>query len=290
MELYQLKAFCMIAETGNLTRASKRLYTTQPAVSMQLAKLEEEWGVRLFERSHQGMKLTPEGEELFAKAQDLLGQSREVEDLAKQLSGEARGLLRIAVVNGGAGLRIPEILEDLNQVQTSILPSVGYGYSLSIREGVLSGELDVGIIEDAVEDALLECVPITSTPLGIAVPARWRNELQDSSDWKVLEKYPWVFNSDTCAYARIMDRLMQKHELKLQRKFLMDMGDASLDFVNRGMALSLIDRRMVTEEGNSFLWPHYEQDVPVSLIYLKSKKNNTAIKQFCQSATRTFGV
>ena len=62
MELYQLRTFLAIADEANLTRAAERVHTSAPAVSAQLKALEEELGVRLFERTPKGMVLTPAGE------------------------------------------------------------------------------------------------------------------------------------------------------------------------------------------------------------------------------------
>ena len=61
MELYHLRTFVTVAEEGHLTRASERLFTSQPAVSAHIKALEEELGVTLFDRTPRGMQLTPAG-------------------------------------------------------------------------------------------------------------------------------------------------------------------------------------------------------------------------------------
>ena len=75
MEIYQLKTFVAVAAEGNLTRAADRVFTSPPAVSAQLKALEDELGVRLFDRNSRGMSLTSAGEQLLHEAQrDLLGE------------------------------------------------------------------------------------------------------------------------------------------------------------------------------------------------------------------------
>ena len=72
MDLRILRYFLAVAEEGNITRASERLHVSQPALSTQLAALEEELGQRLFERSARGISLTEKGIALKRRADDLV--------------------------------------------------------------------------------------------------------------------------------------------------------------------------------------------------------------------------
>ena len=66
MELYQLRSFRAVARIRNLARAAKELKISQSALSTQVRALEEELGLRLFERSARGMRLTDEGRVILA--------------------------------------------------------------------------------------------------------------------------------------------------------------------------------------------------------------------------------
>jgi DNA-binding transcriptional LysR family regulator len=77
MELRHLRYFVTVAEELNVSRASARLRISQPAVSRQLRDLEEELGVKLFERDKSKLKLTNAGEAFLAHARDLLRRSNE---------------------------------------------------------------------------------------------------------------------------------------------------------------------------------------------------------------------
>lgn len=67
MELRQLEYFCRIADTGSIHEAARRLNLSQPPLSYQLRQLEEELGVRLFERGSRGVALTEAGKLLYAR-------------------------------------------------------------------------------------------------------------------------------------------------------------------------------------------------------------------------------
>jgi DNA-binding transcriptional LysR family regulator len=78
MELDQLKAFIIVAEEKNITKASERLFITQPALSTKLKLLEDELQVELFNRTPKGMELTETGEILTIEAKKIV-------DAAEQL-------------------------------------------------------------------------------------------------------------------------------------------------------------------------------------------------------------
>ena len=72
MDLYQLRTLAAVAELGSLTQASRRLHLSQPAASAQIKALENELGIALFERKHNGLTLTRSGAALLPEVLKLL--------------------------------------------------------------------------------------------------------------------------------------------------------------------------------------------------------------------------
>ena len=72
MEIHQLRYFAKVAEIGNFTRAAEACFVSQPSLSQQIAKLEEELGQPLFERLGRGVRLTEAGQKLLGRASQIL--------------------------------------------------------------------------------------------------------------------------------------------------------------------------------------------------------------------------
>src|SRR3954451_17118823 len=89
MELRHLRYFVAVAEELHFRRAAERLYVAQPAVSEQVRKLEDELGVRLFDRTHRRVSLTPAGAALLEEARGVLHQA-EIAGMAARNAAEAR--------------------------------------------------------------------------------------------------------------------------------------------------------------------------------------------------------
>src|SRR5687768_6022630 len=99
MELYQLRTFLTVAEEGNLTRAAEKLFTSQPAVSAQVKALEDELGMRLFERKSKGMQLTQAGKALCEQARRVVNAARDFKHSADGLRGAVSGELVVGLNN-----------------------------------------------------------------------------------------------------------------------------------------------------------------------------------------------
>lgn len=87
MEIKQLEYFVAAVEYGSLNRAAEKLYTTQPNVSRVLNSLEKELHVTLLERSNKGIKMTPQGEELYGHAMSILKHSNVIRSMSERTNG-----------------------------------------------------------------------------------------------------------------------------------------------------------------------------------------------------------
>jgi DNA-binding transcriptional LysR family regulator len=103
VELRQLRYLVVIAEEGNLGRAARRLYVSQPALSYALKELETEFGVKLFDRHAGGVRATAAGRDVVAEARRAVRQADRVLEAAERHLRAAAGQLRVGFEASGAG-------------------------------------------------------------------------------------------------------------------------------------------------------------------------------------------
>jgi DNA-binding transcriptional LysR family regulator len=96
MDLREVRTFVMVADLGTVSKAAQQLHLTQPALSRQIAGLEEELGLRLFDRVGRRLLLTSEGAELLKHCRGLLGHSRALREQAEGLKRGDAGMLRVS--------------------------------------------------------------------------------------------------------------------------------------------------------------------------------------------------
>lgn len=98
MTLVQLEYILSIAETGSFSEAARRNFVTQPTLSMQVKKLEEEIGSVLFDRNAQPIRLTPTGEEFVSRARRVIQEFKMLGQFAKEEKGEIKGELNLGII------------------------------------------------------------------------------------------------------------------------------------------------------------------------------------------------
>jgi DNA-binding transcriptional LysR family regulator len=149
MELYQLNIFLQVAEEGNLSRASRRLHLTQPAISRQLQSLEESLGTQLLERGARGVRLTQPGELLRGYAGRILGLARECRNSIEETEEGRAGHLRLGASITAATYILPRILKSFRRSHPGIGLTVFTGTSTQARQMVLDGEVDAGVVMES---------------------------------------------------------------------------------------------------------------------------------------------
>src|SRR5512137_460542 len=113
MELRQLRYFVAVAEEGNISRAAKKIFLTQPALSRQIRALEEEIGHCLLERQAHSIRLTPVGEALLREAHDLL---QHAEQMVERVRSAGRGVrLRVGYAPSLAAGMLSAAVESFTQ-------------------------------------------------------------------------------------------------------------------------------------------------------------------------------
>jgi DNA-binding transcriptional LysR family regulator len=161
MELRHLRYFVAVAEELHFRRAAERLHVAQPAVSEQVRKLEDELGVRLFDRTPRSVALTDAGAALLTEAYRVLRQADVARMAARSASDRRGSVLRIGYVPTALPASIPRTLRRLVATMPNLQTTMEPGSGFELVDAVRAGELDVAVVSlPAPTDG------VRATPLG----------------------------------------------------------------------------------------------------------------------------
>lgn len=155
-----LRSFVTIAETGSYTRAAERLYRTQPALSLQIKRLEEQLGTRLFQRNGRQTTVTEAGEVLLTYAQRILSLNEEA--FARLSIVETEGAVRVGVLEEVALGPLVELLTKFGRLCTKIHIELQVATSLDLAEGIRENRLCLAVANRAYTDSAV--VPLWQEP------------------------------------------------------------------------------------------------------------------------------
>ncbi|HUL58603.1 MAG TPA: LysR family transcriptional regulator [Anaeromyxobacteraceae bacterium] len=188
MELNQLECFIAVLEEGGFKRASSRLGITQPALSYQIKRLEEELGVQVFHRGPGGISPTEAGRVLLDHAHQVIATVREAHQAVRELSDGVTGEIRIGTMKCAGTYFLPQVLWDIRAKHPSVRPEIVYRTADELLDSLLSKHLDVVVVADPPPDDRLdyqmlfrEAISIVSPP-GHPFYSRKRLDLVDLKD------------------------------------------------------------------------------------------------------------
>jgi DNA-binding transcriptional LysR family regulator len=156
VELRQLQCFIAVVEEGGFKRATARLGITQPALSYQIRRLEEELGVMVFHRGPGGISPTEAGRTLLQHAHQVIAAVTEAHQAVRELSGGVTGELRIGTIKCVGIYFLPQVLWEIRAKHPMVRPKLLYRDSDEILESLLAKQLDVALVVDPPPDKRLE--------------------------------------------------------------------------------------------------------------------------------------
>ncbi|WP_028313000.1 LysR family transcriptional regulator [Derxia gummosa] len=271
MDLNQLRTFVTVASLGNLTRASERLFLSQPAVSAQLKQLESELGVGLFTRSARGMQLTVAGEQLRAEAEAALDAAERLKARASRLrADEVAGELRLGTVSEPAILRLTDTLGRLVERHPGLVLKLAQRVSGEALEQLADGRLDAAWVMGEVDDARLASLTLGRLDLVVTAPAAWAARL-DGADWDAVSALPWISLVPHCSLTATAARVFADRRSQLRPAPVQPDNEVSLrNLVAAGHGLALLRADLASAgvaDGTLAIWPGLRESIALRFAY-----------------------
>ena len=213
MEMHQLRYFVALADTGNFTRAAKRCFVSQPSLSQQIHKLEEELGQPLFDRLGRRAELTPAGRAFVARARRILF---DVEDAARAVREQSGGgRVRIGLVPSVAPYLLPELLPRLAEQVPEAELEVSEDFRTYLVEQIVRGNLDAAVLSLPPDNRALEIELLIAEPLLVAVPRGHSFAGKPDLSLRDLAGQPFIMLGDSSSLALQTRRFFGDHDLGL---------------------------------------------------------------------------
>lgn len=162
LDLRQLRYFVAIVDAGSVSRAAQVLHIAQPALSQQLAQLEEATGTRLLQRSVRGVVPTQAGSAVYRHAQTLLKLAAETAEVARSASAGAAGRVRIGMPSSIAMILAAPLLSTCRKRHPGIMVELYESPSTYLAAQLFDERVDLSVLVDRVPSASLAVAPLVA--------------------------------------------------------------------------------------------------------------------------------
>ena len=170
MTLTQLQYTIAVAEEGNFTQAAEKCFVTQPTLSMQVQKLEDELGIKLFNRNTKPITLTTIGEKIIDQAKMILKEANRMEDIVSTEKGFVGGNFRLGIIPTVMPTLLPMFLNTFIKKFPKVNLKIEELNTAAIIEELKNGKLDAGIAATPLDDVKIIEKPLYYEPFVGYIP------------------------------------------------------------------------------------------------------------------------
>jgi LysR family transcriptional regulator, hydrogen peroxide-inducible genes activator len=253
METHQLRYFLAVAQTGRFTQAAKQCNVSQPSLSIQIAKLENELGGLLFDRTRKGGKLTARGEIFLPRAKTILEEMESAREDAKAISGLFMGKVSLGCMPTTGAHLLPPILTAFRKAHPKVQIHLKEESSPGLAHNLEQGEVELALVDDAGLRPALERQVLLTEGLFLAFPVRHPLAKQKGLSLRQVAEEPFILMKPGHGFRQITLELFHKAGQEPKVVFESDGIETVQALVAAGLGISLVPRMVANFPGVAYV-------------------------------------
>ena len=231
ISIQQMQYIVVLSEEQQFQRASERCFVTQPTLSMQIKKAEEQLGYLVFDRDSNPLSLTPAGNSLLPILREILSETEKIKYLSDQLKGKVKEEIRLGIIPTVASYLIPQLFGEWQSSFDQLKLTIHELKTVDVLEAMERKELDMGIIAGPHMDARLRTIPLYQEEIYIYAPNVKEASIEMSN---LQEMHPWLLNQGNCL------RTQMVHFCQLKKTI--DENEWNYEGGNLPLIIEMVDR------------------------------------------------
>lgn len=286
----QLEYVMAVYKYGHFAKAAEACFVTQPTLSMQIQKLEEDLGVKIFDRSKKPILLTEVGKKLIEQIQSVLFEVKKIENIVKsEETGKLEGELVVGIIPTIAPYLLPILLPAIEKKFTGINLKILELQTDQILAALENDEIDVGILATPTKTPKMFEMPLYYEPFSLLTrkghPLAQLKKVKYSS---LKRDEIWLLAEGHCMRHQILDICSSKNFKDENRKFKFESGSLETlkNLVESYGGYTLLPALATDHIGNHTQLIPFERPIPareVGLIYRREHYKNNLIEALGES-------
>ncbi len=278
MTITQLHYVLAVAEHQNFTKAAQKVFVTQPTLSMQIQKLEDELDVLIFDRSKKPIELTETGKKIVQQARNIVNESGRIKDIVDQQKGFVGGLFRLGIIPTVMPTLLPMFLNNFIKKYPKVRLKIEELHTEAMIERLRDGHLDAGIAATPLELENIKEQPLYYEPFVGYIPAGHRLHSQEKLAVADLDLDDILLLEDGHCFKEGILNLCKSTRTSEEDRFQLESGsfETMVKLANEGLGMTLLPylHTLDVRENEKANLRMFSEPVPareVSLIYNKSE-------------------
>ncbi|MGB5981022.1 MAG: hydrogen peroxide-inducible genes activator [Nonlabens sp.] len=277
MTITQLKYVLAVAQYQNFTKAAEKVFVTQPTLSMQIQKLEDELDIQIFDRSKKPIQLTETGRKLVNQAKNIVNESDRIQDIVDQEKGFIGGEFRLGIIPTIMPTLLPMFLNNFIKKFSKVKLRIEELTTENILERLSDGSLDAAIAATPLDHVDIKKKVLYYEPFVIYDPSSQKS-MQDKVNVDDIDTDNLLLLEDGHCFKDSVLNLCKRNRNSQEDHFLLESGsfETLVKLADEGLGMTLLPYLNTLElnESKQKNLRHFEEPNPareVSLIYHKSE-------------------
>lgn len=284
ISLQQLKALQAVSKYHSITKAAETMDMTQPAVSIQLKNLQEQFDVPLTEIIGKKIHITEFGQELVDAADRIFAELNQIENRMLELKGLLGGKIRISAVSTGKYI-IPYLISDFMKIHPHVDISLEVSNRFNVLAHLQENTTDLALVSLMPDDLDLESISLAPNKWFLACSPELKEKFQSqiaSNNWS---KIPFVLREKGSGTRTMMEKFFNDRDIHVDSRMELATNEAVKQAVMAGLGASILSNfsmiNEIEEKRIALLdYPGLPLQADWKLIWLKQKKHPPAVNAF----------
>ncbi len=248
MSLTRFRYFEKVARYGSIREASERLHVATSAISRQIAQLEEEFSVSLFERQTRGMKLTAAGEILFEHARAILSHRDQARSGIDDLLGLRRGHVKVWSIEGMIKDFVSPTLALFHQKYPAVTADVVVASSDEVLAALLEDDADIGITFDPPRNSRITVAAQFPAPLLAVMSPGHVAATHQLLTLPDLTRWPIALPDSSFGIRHVVDAAARASDVEFRPSVVSNSIEALRGFARAGSGTTILTQASVEED------------------------------------------
>lgn len=291
LDLYRI--FYIVAKEGSISASANILFISQPAITFQIKKLEEQLGVSLFTRTKHGMLLTDEGKVLFDYVKNGIENIYNGENALSNLKNLESGTIRIGVSTTICRNILMPYLERFHAQYPNIDIQINNNISNNLIKELRNGNLDILMLfSPSTDNKDLKIIPIVQVQDIFVGNKKYYDLTKEKTTLNNLKSFPLIFPNSSSNSRIYLNKYLKDNNVDLKPKLEVVSYNLIVDLIKSGFGIGYVTREFISDElKNKTLYEiKITQSIPkrtIAIATMNKKEPNYSVKKLIEMINKS---
>lgn len=290
MNIKDLQYFLAVAELEHFGKAAKQCYVSQPTLSGQIKKLEQQLGITLFERTNRRVMLTEVGQQVANAARRVLHEVDTIHDIAKSCSDPMSGKFRLGAFPTLASYIFPDLVPQIKNVTPNLRLILIEEKTTELIDRLRHGEIDAALLALPVHDDLLMAKRLFDDEFMLATPSGHELSRHSMVEQHMLSMHSLLLLEEGHCMRDQALELCQLHGMSQELDFKATSLETLRQMVKAGTGITLIPKIAIGEHDEGIDYIPFTEPAPtrtIGLVWRKTTARGLAIEKIVDALNKS---